>query len=225
MSAGKRRSRRDVGRRTLGQNFLVDRGVVDRLIETVQVNPGELVVDLGAGKGELTLALARAGAKVLAVEIDPVWVNHLRDAVGLARLDKRVKVVEGDLRRVPLPTPPYRVVANPPFAVTTTLIARLLDRPEQGPWRADLLIQVEVARKRAAQPPNTLRSAAWAPWWTFEHGPTIPARAFRPVPSVDIALLTIQRREPPLLPYWLAPHMRELLRPAWVAHSADRKAY
>jgi 23S rRNA (adenine-N6)-dimethyltransferase len=77
------------------------------------------------------------------------------------------------------------------------------------------VIQREVARKHAAEPPATLRTAAWAPWWLFEHRFTIDRDAFRPVPAVDAALLTIRRREPPVLPPWLAPEFRDLLRAGW----------
>jgi 23S rRNA (adenine-N6)-dimethyltransferase len=99
--------------------------------------------------------------------------------------------------------------------LTTALFARLFDNPAVGPLRADLLVQYEVARKRAATPPTTLRSAAWAPWWTFQFGPVVPRKAFRPVPRVDAALLVVRRRYPPILPEWMAPQLREVLRPAW----------
>jgi 23S rRNA (adenine-N6)-dimethyltransferase len=115
----------------------------------------------------------------------------------------------------PLPREPFRVVANPPFAITTQLLARLLDDPVQGPHRCDLILQADVVRKRAQSPPNTLRSAAWAPWWTFEAGPVIPRSAFRPIPGVDAAMLTIRRRKNPVLPTWLAPRFVETLRHGW----------
>ena len=162
------------------------------------------------------MPLARAGARVLAVERDPAWVARVRESVGRAGLEDRVRILRADLRTMRLPTEPYRVVANPPFGLTTTLFGRLLDDPRRGPWRADLLVQREVGRKRARTPPSDLRTAAWAPWWTFELGPSVPRNAFRPIPEVDATLLTIRRRDPAVLPAWLAPQLRELLRPGWV---------
>lgn len=215
MSAGRRRTVRDERRRSYGQNFLVDKTAIDRLIATADVRSDEFVVEIGAGTGALTVPLARAGARVLAVERDPVWVRRLRSKLEADDLADRVTVVRGDLRSLHFPDDPYRVISSPPFGQTTALLARLLDRPAEGPTRADLLVQLEVARKRSALPPTTLRSAAWAPWWLFEIGPRVPARAFRPVPQVDAALLSIRRRDPPLLPGWLAPSMRDLLRPGW----------
>ncbi len=210
-----RRTRRDIRRRAHGQNFLTDYDVVDRLIQNARITPEELVLDLGAGRGALTIAAARAGARVLAVELDPVWTKQLRRRATALEVDHLVEVVEQDLRRVPLPTGSYRVIANPPFRLTTSILARLFDEPDSGPWRADLVLQREVAHKRAISPPTTLRSAAWAPWWTFELGEIVPRTAFRPMPGTNAAILVARRRQSPVLPAWLAPEMRKLLRPGW----------
>lgn len=219
MSARRRRSPRDRRRRTHGQNFLVDRGLVDRLVARLDLAPGELVVDVGPGRGALTLPLARAGARVLAIERDRHLVEGLREQVTRERLASRVDVRRADLRDVTWPAGPYRVVASPPFALTTAVLSRLLDDPGRGPTRADLVLQWEVARKRAETPPTTLRSAAWAPWWRFELGERVPRQAFRPVPAVDSGILVIRRREPPVLPSWLAPGFADVLRPSWDAVS------
>lgn len=181
----------------------------------MDVNPGELIIEIGAGTGALTLPLVQAGASVLAIERDPIWARQLHEKVKEKGLLDQVEIVRRDFRMTEWPSETYRVVSNPPFGLTTALFARLFDNPAEGPSRADLLIQSEVAQKRAATPPTTLRSAAWAPWWTFQLGPVVPRKAFRPVPRVDAALLVVRRRYPPVLPEWLAPQLRELLRPAW----------
>jgi len=214
--AGRQRStERDRRRRTLGQNFLTDRPTISRLIAGLDVRPGELVVDLGAGNGALTLPLAGRGAEVLAVEMDPTWAGRLRDRVDRDGLSAQVHVIQCDLRRFRLPRQPYRVVASPPFGLTTELLARLLDEPDRGPARADLVLQAAVAHKHAASPPQALRTAAWAPWWRFELGPRLDRSLFRPRPRVDAALLTIHRRHDSILPPALAPGFREVLRPLW----------
>lgn len=215
MSAKRRRTARDTRRRKLGQNFLADRREVQRIIEAADVRSDELIVEVGAGRGALTLPLARAGARVISVETDPTWVERLQEGLSSAGLDDRVEVRHGDLQSIRFPDDAYRVISNPPFGLSTALFCQLFDDPGSGPWRADLLLQHEVARKRAASPPTSLRSAAWAPWWEFELGHTVPARAFRPIPRVDAALLTVRRRDPAVLPEWLGPQMRQLLRPGW----------
>ncbi len=175
------------------------------------------MLDIGAGRGALTRPLARAGAEVWAVEPDPVWAARLADALADDRtIDARaVRIIRADARRISLPDRPYRVVANLPFGLTTDLLRLLLDDPAAGPDRLDLLVQREVARKHAANPPRHLRTAAWAPWWTFELGWTVPRHAFRPVPAVDAAVLTIRRRAEPVLPERLAPDFADILRPHW----------
>lgn len=214
MSA-RRRTGRDRRRRSHGQNFLADPAVVRKVLRAVEVAEGDLVVDVGAGSGALTVPLALAGARVVAVEVDPAWVERLRDRVRQAGVVDRVRVVQADLCRMRWPREPYRVVANPPFNLTTALLHRLLDAPAAGPVRADLVVQAAVARKRAQQPPTTLLSAAWAPWWDCSADLRIDRHAFRPVPQVDAALLTFRRRDPPILPPRLAPTFAALLRPVW----------
>ena len=215
MSAKRRRTPRDARRRSLGQNFLADQTEINRIVRTVDPQRDDLIVEVGAGRGALTIPLALTGARVIAVEKDPVWARRLREKVRQAGLSDRIEIVCADFRTMKWPTDTYRVVANPPFGLTTALFERLFDIPENGPVRADLLVQLEVARKRSAVPPTTLRSAAWAPWWTFELGPTVPRTAFRPMPRVDAAVLTVRRRDRAVLPEWLAPRLRELLRPGW----------
>ena len=215
MAARKRRSTRDHRRRSHGQNLLVDESIVDRLLARLDLHADDLVVDVGAGLGALTIPLARAGARVLAIERDRDMVTELQRRTEAAGVAGRVQIRRADLRQVPWPRRPYRVVAAPPYALTTRLFARLLDDPRAGPRRADLLIQAEVARKRAAQPATSLRSAAWAPWWRFELGEEVSREAFRPIPAVDSAWLAVTRRDPPVLPDHLAPTFREVLEPHW----------
>jgi 23S rRNA (adenine-N6)-dimethyltransferase len=195
---------------------------VARLVDWAELVPGELIVDIGAGQGALTLACAEVGARVVAVEHDPVWARQLRRAVRAAGFDDRVSVVFADARTWPLPDEPFRVVANPPFTLSTELLRRLLDDPGTGPERCDLLLQLEVTRKRTKTPADDLRTAAWAPWWTFEMGPVVRRTAFRPVPAVDAAVLTVRRRQPAVLPLWMAAGLLDTLRPAWERHQLER---
>lgn len=215
MSGRQRRSERDQRRRSLGQNFLADQSVIASIIADLGLVEGELVLDLGAGRGALTVPLAAAGVRVWAVERDPVWAARLEASLRSRHLDGQVRIIGTDLRRLRLPKEPFRVVANPPFNLTTQILAMLLDRPSSPMTRADLILQYQVARKHTAQPPTTLRTAGWAPWWEFTLGQRISSSAFRPRPSVDAAVLTARRRQPSILPDWLSPTFLDQLRPAW----------
>ncbi len=126
-----------------------------------------------------------------------------------------VRVVCCDALRYRMPRGPFRVAGSLPFGATTALLRHLLNDVDGGLRRADLVVQWEVAQKRAAVPPTSLLSTAWAPWWTFELGGRVPASAFRPVPSVDAAVLRIVRRDPPLLPERMATAYAGFVRTQW----------
>jgi 23S rRNA (adenine-N6)-dimethyltransferase len=125
-------------------------------------------------------------------------------------------VVCADAQDVPLPANRYRVVANLPFGITSTLFRRLLDAPDGGLERADLIVQWQVARERARvndRPPSDLVGAQWGPWWEFRRGRRLPAHSFRTRPSVDACVLVVTRRDPPLLPVsWSRRYARFVAR-------------
>ena len=170
-------------------------------------------MEIGAGAGALTLPLARRGLEVTAVERDPEWVGRLREL--LRGWAGSVRVVEADFLRWRWPDAPFRVIGSLPFGVTTEILRRLFDDPRTPLVRADLVLQWEVARKRAESPPATLLSATWAPWWRFRLGRRIPAHAFRPEPRIDAGLLTVTRRDPALLPLGAVRAYGKFLRKQW----------
>lgn len=181
-------------------------------MEEAGFRPGERVIEIGAGAGAITLALAGASVNVLAVERDPIWAARVRRDV---RSHDRVRVIETDFLSMPLPSDPFRVIGSLPFGRTTDILRRLLDDPSVPMVRADLVVQWNVARKRATVPPSTLRSTVWAPWWQFSLGRRIPAREFRPRPRVDAGVLVVTRRDPPLLPPAIARPYERFVRGQW----------
>ena len=185
---------RAVRRRVLSQNFLVDPRAIDALVDGSGVGDGDLVLDIGAGNGLISAALARRGARVQAIERDPALAGRLRAKFATWPL---VSVVEADVLAMPWPAEPFRVVANIPFGITTKILRRLLD--PGGLARADMIVQAEVARKRGTRGRGTLLNACWEPWFEFGTGARIPAAAFRPRPRVDAAVLIVTRRDPPLV--------------------------
>ena len=156
-------------------------------------------MEVGAGSGALTEAIAHTGAAVVAVELD-------RSRAGLvaARFRDRSNVTVwcGDALEFPLPMSPFRVFGNPPFNCTSALLRRLLARPTSALRRVDFVVQWQVARERervGGGEVTDLVAALWGPWWEFRRGRRLPASLFRPPPHVDAAMLTVVRREQPLL--------------------------
>jgi 23S rRNA (adenine-N6)-dimethyltransferase len=187
-------------RSRLGQHFLSSSRLASQLVADAGVTGDDRVVELGAGRGALTDALADRAGQVLAFELDPKLVSILAQRFAFVR---NVAVSRADARDVALPANPYRVIANLPFGVTSAVLRRLLDEPASGLRRADLIVQWQVARERvraASGPPTDLLGTRWGPWWDFRRGRRLPAACFRPRPSVDAAVLIVTRRTEPLLP-------------------------
>jgi 23S rRNA (adenine-N6)-dimethyltransferase len=212
MSASVRASR-SARRRRFGQNCL-RADIAERLVAQAGFGPGDLVVEVGPGTGVFTAALARRGVEVVAVELDPVLASRLPARLA-PDLRQRVRVVRGDFLAVPLPSRPFRLVGSLPFGRTTDILRRLLEDPQARLERAELVVQWEVGRKRAAVPPTTLLSTIWAPWWELTLVERLPARAFTPVPRVDAAFVSAVRRRRPLLPLAMAGPYAEFVRAHW----------
>jgi 23S rRNA (adenine-N6)-dimethyltransferase len=180
------------GPHELGQNWLVDRRFPAEMAEILRHAPPHPIVELAAGNGAITEVMLEVGSPITAVELDPRQVTRLRQRFGT-----RAEIVEADMLTFAFPSTPHHVVANVPFSVTTPFLRRLLRQPR---WdTAVLLLQWEVARKRAGVGGTTLLTASWWPWFSFELGSRVPARAFAPVPTVDGGILIVRRRHDPLI--------------------------
>lgn len=179
------------GPHELGQNFLVDRSVISAITDDAARTNGP-IVEIGAGDGALTMPLSRLGRPLTAVEIDLERVRRLQ-----RRTPEHVAVVNTDLLSYRFPRCPHVVVGNVPFHLTTAVLKRLLAAQH---WHtAILLLQWEVARRRAGVGGASMLTASWWPWYEFALRSRVPARAFRPVPAVDGGLLAMQRQETPLV--------------------------
>jgi 23S rRNA (adenine-N6)-dimethyltransferase len=186
--------RRNRKRAVLAQNLFRSDAVAQRLVRYAKIEPGERVYDLGAGTGRVTAALLGAGARVVAVEADPTLAARLA-----ARFVGRdVRVINEDLTRVRF-SAPYKVVANLPFNATAAALRKLLaDGP--APETAPVVLQREAARRYAGTPRASAISLALQPWFDFEVATPFDRRDFVPAPSVEVAVLRVIRRQPPLLP-------------------------
>jgi len=173
-------------RRTLGWHPLVEPWAA-RVVAESGVRPGELVLDIGAGEGALTRHLVERGARVVAVELHPDRVRRLRQRFDGAP----VSVVAADAAHLRLPHRPFRVVASPPYGISSALL-RLLLAPGSRLIAADLVLQWAVVRRFTERSPTG--SDRWLRRWDLHVGRRLPRNAFRPPPQVDSAVLVIRRR-------------------------------
>ena len=185
--------------RALGQNFVVDPNTVRRIARLAGVGPGDRVVEIGAGLGSLTLALAETGASVTAVEIDRYVLPALKETVE----PHGVTVVHDDAMTLDwgelLGDEPHVLVANLPYNVATPLVADLLDGVPQI-QRMLVMVQREVGERLAAKVGDDAYggvSVKVAYWATAKVVGLVPATVFLPQPKVESALVAIERRPEP----------------------------
>ena len=187
-------------RKALGQHFVVDPNTVRRIARVAGVGPDDRVVEIGAGLGSLTLALAETGASVTAVELDRYLAPVLRTVVE----PHGVVVVEADAMTLdwgPLlgPAGGWVLVANLPYNVATPLVADLLDGVP-AISRMLVMVQREVGERLAAgvgQPAYGAVSVKVAYWAEARVVGRVPPTVFVPQPKVDSALVAITRRPAP----------------------------
>jgi 23S rRNA (adenine-N6)-dimethyltransferase len=152
------------------------------VVAAAELRTGELVVDLGAGTGNLTVPLAETGARVIAVELHPRRAAALRRRLR----DYDAVVVERDLSTFLAPGRPFRVVANPPFAETAAVLS-MLGRARHL-VRADLVLQRGTVRQLEAGDRRSTRQLGAR--WVMD----LPPAAFVPRPTVDASLVTLRPR-------------------------------
>ncbi|MGC0142796.1 16S rRNA (adenine(1518)-N(6)/adenine(1519)-N(6))-dimethyltransferase RsmA [Pseudactinotalea sp. Z1732] len=188
--------------KALGQNFVTDPGTVRRIVRAAAVTPGEVVVEVGPGLGSLTLGLLDAGARVIAVEVDPVLAGALPETVAVqapgSGADLTVLTMDA-LDPAELPADPVKLVSNLPYNVAVPVLLTFLER---FPSLREVLVMVqsEVADRLAAPPGSRtygVPSAKVAWYASAGRAGSIGRSVFWPAPNVDSALVRLVRRDPP----------------------------
>jgi len=186
----------------LGQNFLVSKGVLKRIMAAAELKPEDVVLEVGPGLGTLTRLLAQQAKQVIAVELDQGLVEVLSRT--LAPLPN-VKIIQGDILEMEPGrqglselAPGYKVVANLPYYITSAVLRHLLTA-QVKPQYLVLTVQWEVARRLTASPGQMSLLAVSAQLYGHPRiVARIPARAFYPIPKVNSAVVRIDLYDKPL---------------------------
>lgn len=183
-------------KKSLGQNWLVNEGVLDRIVAAAGISEGATVLEVGPGTGALTKRLAATGARVIAVEKDVRLIEPLRERfAGLPN----VSIVEGDIlsldiRHLSLDISAYKVVANLPYYITSHFLRVMLEG-WPPPQRAVLMVQREVARRMMASPPDmNLLALSVQAYAQIDKVMDVSRGSFRPMPDVDSAVIRLEVR-------------------------------
>ncbi|MEX2226494.1 MAG: 23S ribosomal RNA methyltransferase Erm [Dehalococcoidia bacterium] len=201
------------------QHFLHSPSLVRNIVAEMRFAPGTMVLDIGAGQGIITRALADAGYTVIAIEKDPRLYRSLRSRfVGRTNIECH----PADALAFPLPREPYAVVSNVPFSITAALVRRLLDAP-QPPHDAWLIVQREAAMKFAGVPHETMFSLAHKPAFSIEVARRLARSDFAPPPPVDVAMLHVKQRHEPLVTRREMEAWRQFVRQGFRSGAADAR--
>jgi 16S rRNA (adenine1518-N6/adenine1519-N6)-dimethyltransferase len=197
----------------LGQHFLFERGIVERMVRAAGIGPEDTVVEIGPGLGILTSELLRKAKRVVAVELDRSLAGHLRqtfgDLPGFTLVEgNALRLTSGDLVA---PDEPFDVVANLPYSLGSAILRHLLEQPHQ-PRRLTVMLQKEVAERIVARPPemSVLGVATQfyaAPTLAFDVAPSV----FIPPPKVESAVILLDVRETSPLPRELHPRFFKIV--------------
>ncbi len=179
-------------RHSLSQNFLADPDVLEAILAEADPAPGRRVLEIGPGLGLLTAGLLAGGAHVTAVELDRRLAAFLRERFdGVAAL----RLIEGDALDqdlVGLVRPPFDVVANLPYHITSPILHALLGAPPR-PDRLILMVQREVAERIAAPPGKMSYLSVFVQYHArVRIALTVPAAAFEPEPAVESAVIVVE---------------------------------
>jgi len=209
-----------LARRDLGQNFLCEPGLAERLVDEAHVAPGDSVIEVGTGQGVLTRALAARAARVVTLEVDAGLVRALRAE---ACLPENAELMHADVLRVDLAelaaacAPPVRVVANLPYSISAPVLRRLLDLREcVVDW--SVMLQRELATRLLAGPGSRAYGSL-----TVLHRLTVDVgRAldlspgcFYPPPQVRSSFLRMRPLMTPLLAVGELPRVERVVRAAF----------
>lgn len=183
----------------LGQNFLSDPNILEKIVETAEVTQNTTVLEIGPGLGSLTRYLAARAKKVVAVELDEHLIPVLRYV--LEPWDN-VTIIHGDILDLNMAdimkSESYQVVANIPYYITSALIRHLLESPNP-PQQIVLTIQKEVAERICARNRLSLLALSIQVYGTPSMVLNIPSGAFYPPPKVDSKVIRIDLFKEPLI--------------------------
>lgn len=186
----------DATKKSLGQHWLEDDATLEAMCEAADVQPEDVVLEIGPGPGTLTRKLVAKAKRVIAVEFDTELARKLPTRIGADNLMViHQDILSFDFTSLP---PNYKVAANIPYYLTSNLLRQICESPNHFS-KAALLMQKEVAERVCAEPGDmSMLSVSVQFYCNTGLGPVVPARLFTPPPKVDSQILMLEYREQPL---------------------------
>lgn len=208
----------------LGQHFLLDSSILDRIVETANIQKTDTIVEIGPGVGVLTRELLQSAGKVIAIELDermiPLLRKFIEEASQLKAHSSKLTIIQGNALHVLMPETPYKVVANIPYHITSPLLRHLFLESKKTPASLTLLIQREVAERICDAKDASMLTILVGLFGKPKIMARVPPSAFLPPPKVDSAVLHIECFERPLAD---AATIEQLFKLTKIAFGQKRK--
>jgi len=212
----------------LGQNFLIDKSVLKKIIEAADLTREDIVLEIGPGLGILTLELTKKVKKVIAIEKDRILCQVLRDILRAEKINN-VEVINNDVLKMTndqfpmtnqIPNTNYKIVANLPYYITSPVIRKFLET-KNPPRLMVLMLQKEVAQRICAAPPRMNLLAVAVQFYSDSQIISyVSKKSFYPQPRVDSAIIKIIPRKSALLSALFCDKFFELVK---MGFSSKRK--
>lgn len=196
---------------SFSQNFLTSRHTIRRLLALTDIGSGDLVVEIGPGKGHITRELLPKCGSLLAAELDPALCARLRE---LFSGEPKFSLFQGDFFSMLLPEGPYKIFANIPFSRTTDIVRRLAwgHSPPTAAW---LIMEKGAALRFCGRSGKSQAALLLRPFFHVDICSHVPRQEFHPAPRVDAALLCLRKKTHPDLPWAQQAAYREFIRRSW----------
>ncbi len=182
-------------RKILAQNFITRSSLVDSLLDIISIEPADIVCEIGPGTGVLTKGLAKRAGKVIAIEKDTDLYMSL---IQKFEHNENVVLYNADFLRFRVKDSRYKVVANLPFNITSAAMRKII-HSANPPVEAYLIMQKEAAEKFTGIPMTSQFSVMVKPWFRLRIIKYFRRTDFSPVPNVDVVMLHMKKRSPPLV--------------------------
>jgi 16S rRNA (adenine1518-N6/adenine1519-N6)-dimethyltransferase len=173
----------------LGQNFLIDKNILEKIVDSANIKPKDIILEVGPGLGVLTQELAKKAKKVIAVEKDETMIEILKETL---KDFKNVEVINEDILTIESQIPKkYKLVANIPYYLTSPLIRKFLET-KNPPEEIILMLQKEVAQRICAKPPDMNLLAVSVQFYAEPKIVSyVSKNCFWPAPKIDSAIIKI----------------------------------
>lgn len=184
-----------IAKKSLGQNFLHAPHVVGAMVHAARIMKGDIVLEVGPGKGVLTAGLLETGARVIAVEKDDRAIPFLQEKFASEIANGKLKIIHGDILdlsplELGIESEKYSIVANIPYYISGEFLRKFLESKTQ-PTRIVVMLQKELA-KRIVDEKKSILSLSIKVYGEPKYITSVPRKFFRPIPNVDSAVLCIE---------------------------------